>query len=77
MKTPRSNVERLVSVAVELAILGLVWRALDGPDPLELARDVFGRARAWADDQLGSRRAMLADLETIRDLPETDKEPNP
>lgn len=77
MKEKRSAVERIVSVGVELAMLGLVWRALEGPDPLELARDGLGYVRRAVDSRLSYRRAMLDTLEGIRDLPETEGDPHP
>jgi len=71
----RTRTERLVSIGVELATLALVWRALDGPDPRGLLEDVLAIARAKIDAQLNARRGMLADLETIRHLPETEGNP--
>lgn len=64
--------ERLVSIAVELAGLALMWRALDGPDPRELARDAWDTASGWVRSQRSYRRAMMDTLARIRDLPETE-----
>lgn len=73
--TERSTAERVVSVAIELATFGLVWRALEGPDPRELARDAWQSVRRRVDARLSYRRSMLATLERIRDLPETEGNP--
>ena len=72
--TETKTAERLVSITIELAMLGLVWRALDGPDPRDLARAAYSAVRARIDARRGYRAAMLATLETIRDLPETEHE---
>lgn len=71
----RSNLERAVSVTVELASLALVWRALDGPDPRDLLRDAWDALRRRFESELQYRRAMEATLERIRDLPETEGNP--
>jgi hypothetical protein len=67
----RSPLERLVTVGVELTLLALTWRALEGPDPRDLAR----AAAAFVLRPLEQRAAMLATLQEVRDLPETEARP--
>lgn len=69
----RGRGEQLVSIGVELAMLALVWRALEGPDPRELARELLEGVRRRIDSQLSYRRAMLDTLEDVRRLPETEE----
>lgn len=64
----RSGAERIVAVGVELVVLALTWRALDGPDPRELIREAWGYVRR----PFAYRAAMLATLQEVRDLPETE-----
>ena len=71
----RSTAERLVSVGVELATLALVWRALEDPDPRDLARSVWDTCRGYVDARLLYRRQMFATLEQVRNLPETEGNP--
>ncbi len=68
----RSLAERLVAVGVELATLALVWRALDGPDPRDLAADAWAAVRRRVESRLMYRRQMLETLEQVRRLPETE-----
>jgi len=70
-----ARLERLVSLATELASLVLVWRALDGPDPRDLARDAWHRLQARLEARAQYRAAMLDTLEGIRNLPETEARP--
>lgn len=71
---PQPMPERIVSLAVELAGLYLMWRIMDGPDPRDLVRDAWRNVRQWLRSQQEDRAAMLEDLERIRDLPETEGE---
>ena len=64
----RSAAERLVSVGVELTMLALTWRALDGPDPRDVARAAWELVRR----PFAFRASMLATLQEVRDLPETE-----
>lgn len=66
----RSVPERLVSLGVELTVLALTWRALDGPDPRELA----AAAWRWLRRPFEDRAEIVATLEAIRDLPETEED---
>lgn len=69
----KSRAESIVSIGVELATFALVWRALDGPNPRDLLRDGWDRVVSAVEARLTWRRAMLSTLETIRDLPETER----
>jgi hypothetical protein len=64
--------ERLVSLAVELAGLALMWRALDGPDPRDLLEDALAWARRQLDARDELRRSFERAAESIRNLPETE-----
>jgi hypothetical protein len=72
VRPERTKLEAAVGIGVDLVILGLMWRAFDGPDPLELVRDAYSAVRRALEPRLAWRREMMDTLEGIRDLPETE-----